>query len=124
MTEYASIAEYIAAQPKAVQGALKKVRSTIRKAIPQAQESLSYKIPTYKIDGRVVIYFAGWAKHYALYPSGPKAIAKFKKELSPYQVSKGTIRFPLSEDVPVTLIAAIAKYRAKEAAARTKAKQR
>src|SRR4029077_17272368 len=121
MTEYASIAGYIAAQPKAVQGALKRVRSAIRKAIPQAEESLSYKIPTYKIDGRVVIYFAGWAKHYALYPSGPKAIARFKKQLAPYQVSKGTIRFPLSEEVPVKLIAAIAKFRAGEAAARTRA---
>jgi uncharacterized protein YdhG (YjbR/CyaY superfamily) len=122
MTEYASIAEYIAAQPKAVQGALKKVRSAIRKAIPQATESLSYKIPTYKIDGRVVIYFAGWAKHYALYPSGPKAIAKFKKELAPYEISKGTIRFPLSEDVPVKLIAAIAKFRAAEARARARSR--
>jgi uncharacterized protein YdhG (YjbR/CyaY superfamily) len=121
MVTHASIADYIAAQPKAVQGALKSVRSAIRKAIPQAEESLSYKIPTYKIDGRVVIYFAGWAKHYALYPSGPKAIEKFKKQLAPYEVSKGTIRFPLSEEVPVKLIAAIAKFRAREAAARTKA---
>jgi len=121
MTTYASIPAYIAAQPKAAQGALKKVRSAIRQAIPQAEESLSYKIPTYKIDGRVVIYFAGWAKHYSLYPSGPKAIAKFKKELAPYEISKGTIRFPLSGDVPVKLIAAIARFRAQEAAARTKA---
>ena len=122
MTEYASIGDYIAAQPKAAQRALKKVRSAIRKAIPQATESLSYKIPTYKIDGRVVIYFAGWAKHYALYPSGPKAIAKFKKELAPYEISKGTIRFPLSEDVPVKLIAAIAKFRAAEAGARARSR--
>jgi len=121
MTEHGSIAAYIAAQPKAAQGALKKVRSAIRKAIPQAEESLSYKIPTYKIDGRVVIYFAGGANHYALYPSGPKAIAKFKKELAPYEISKGTIRFPLSEDVTVKLIAAIAKFRAREAAARSAA---
>jgi uncharacterized protein YdhG (YjbR/CyaY superfamily) len=123
MTTYASIPAYIAAQPKAAQGPLRKVRSAIRKAIPMATESLSYKIPTYKIDDKVVLYFAGWAKHYSLYPCGPKLAAKFKKELAPYQMSKGTIRFPLSEDVPVNLIAAVAKFRAAEAGARAKSRR-
>jgi uncharacterized protein YdhG (YjbR/CyaY superfamily) len=118
MTTYASIPAYIAAQPKAAQGPLRKVRSTIRKAIPIAKESLSYKIPTYKIDDKVVLYFAGWAKHYSLYPCGPEVAATFKKELAPYEISKGTIRLPLSEDVPVKLIAAIAKFRAKQVAGR------
>ena len=120
MTMYASIPAYVAAQPKAAQGPLKKVRSAIRKAIPKAKESLSYKIPTYKIDDKVVLYFAGWAKHYSLYPCGPELAAKFKKELAPYEISKGTIRFPLSDDVPVKLIAAIAKFRAAEARARAR----
>lgn len=123
MTEYVSIAAYIAAQPKAAQGPLRTVRSTIRKAIPIAKESLSYKIPTYKIDDKVVLYFAGWAKHYSLYPCGPELAAKFKKELAPYEISKGTIRFPLSEDVPVKLIAAIAKFRAAEAGARARSRR-
>jgi len=118
MTEYASIGDYIAAQPKAAQRALKKVRSAIRKALPKAQESLSYKIPTYKIDGKVVIYFAGWAKHYSLYPCGPEFVQAFKKELAPYKRSKGTLQFPLDEDVPVELIAAIAKHRATQVAKR------
>jgi uncharacterized protein YdhG (YjbR/CyaY superfamily) len=120
MTEYASIADYIAAQPRAAQGALKQVRSAIRKALPSAKESLSYKIPTYKIDGKVVIYFAGWAKHYSLYPCGPTFVAAFKRELARYERSKGTLRFPLDADVPVKLIAAIAKFRAREVAARAK----
>jgi uncharacterized protein YdhG (YjbR/CyaY superfamily) len=124
MIEYASVGDYIAAQPKAAQGLLKKVRSTIRKAVPAAKESLSYKIPTYTLDGQVILYFAGWAKHYSIYPCGPKLAARFKKELAPYEWSKGTIRFPLSADVPVTLIAAIARFRAKEAGARAKAKPR
>jgi uncharacterized protein YdhG (YjbR/CyaY superfamily) len=122
MTTYASIPAYIAAQPKAAQGRLRKVRSAIRKAIPMAKESLSYKIPTYKIDDKVVLYFAGWAKHYSLYPCGPELAAKFKKELAPYEISKGTIRFPLSDDVPVRLIAAIAKFRAAEAGARARSR--
>ena len=123
MAEYASIAAYIAAQPKAAQGPLRKVRSAVRKAIPTAKESLSYKIPTYKIDDKVVLYFAGWAKHYSLYPCGPELAATFKKELAPYEIRKGTIRFPLSEDVPVNLIAAIAKFRAGETAARAKSRR-
>jgi uncharacterized protein YdhG (YjbR/CyaY superfamily) len=124
MKEYASVGDYIAAQPKASQKLLKKVRSTIRKAVPAAKESLSYKIPTYKLDGEVMLFFAGWAKHYSLYPCGPTLVARFKKELAPYEWSKGTIRLPLSEDVPVKLIAAIAKYRAKEVAARAKAERK
>ncbi len=54
-----------------------------------AKESLSYKIPTYKIDDKVVLYFAGWAKHYSLYPCGPELAAKFKKELAPYEIQQG-----------------------------------
>jgi uncharacterized protein YdhG (YjbR/CyaY superfamily) len=123
MTTYASIPAYIAAQPKAAQGRLRKVRSAIRKAIPMAKESLSYKIPTYKIDDKVVLYFAGWAKHYSLYPCGPELAAKFKKELAPYEISKGTIRFPLSDEVPVKLIAAIATFRAAEARARARSRR-
>ena len=124
MTEYASVGDYIAAQPKAAQGLLKKIRSTIRKAVPAAKESLSYTIPTYKLDGEVMLYFAGWAKHYSLYPCGPKLVARFRKELAPYQWSKGTIRFPLSEDVPVMLITTIATFRAREIAARKKTRRR
>ena len=122
MTEYASVGDYLAAQPKASQKLLKKVRSTIRQAVPAVKESLSYKIPTYKLDGEVMLYFAGWARHYSLYPCGPRLVAAFKKELAPYEWSKGTIRLPLSEDVPVTLIAAIARFRAKEVRARAKTK--
>jgi uncharacterized protein YdhG (YjbR/CyaY superfamily) len=120
MNEYTSIGDYIAAQPKATQAALRKVRSAIRKALPKATESLSYKIPTYKIDDKVVIYFAGWAKHYSLYPCGPEFVSAFKTQLARYERSKGTIRFPLDEAVPVKLIASIAKYRAREVAARAK----
>ena len=122
-TDYQSVTEYLAAQPKAVQKALKVVRATIRKAIPGGEEAISYQIPAYKLNGRVVIYFAGWKEHYSLYPSGRRLEAEFKDELAPYEVSgKGTIRFPVSEPVPVKLIAAIAKYRAKESAELHKAK--
>ena len=114
--------DYIAAQPAAVQDILGRVRSAIRKAIPRAEETISYKIPTYKLHNRAVLYFAGWKQHYSLYPATERVVAAFKAELAPYEIKKGTIRFPLSQPVPVTLITRIAKFRAKEVAEREKAK--
>jgi uncharacterized protein YdhG (YjbR/CyaY superfamily) len=115
-TGFTSVSEYIASQPQQVRGALKRVRSAIRKAVPRAEESISYQIPAYKLDGRPVIYFAGWKRHYSLYPATRRLVAAYRDELAPYEVNdKGTIRFPLSGPVPVKLIEAIAKFRAKEA---------
>jgi uncharacterized protein YdhG (YjbR/CyaY superfamily) len=121
-TNFKSIDEYIAAQPKAVQTVLKRVRSTIRKAVPRAEEVISYQIPAYKLRGRPVLYFAGWKEHYSLYPSNARLVAAFKDELAPYEITKGTIRFPLSEPLPVKLIEGIAKFRANEVAGTETAK--
>ena len=120
-TDFKSVDEYIAAQPEAVQGILERVRTTIRKAVPRAEEVISYKIPTYKLNGGPVLYFAGWKQHYSLYPASAHLVAAFKEELAPYKVNKGTIRFPLSEPVPAQLIEGIAKFRAKDVAERTNA---
>ena len=120
--DFTSVDEYIASQPEVVQGVLERVRRTIRKAVPGAEETITYRIPTYKLNGRAVIYFAGWRQHYSLYPSSADVVAAFKGELAKYEVNKGTIRFPLSEPVPVKLIAGIAKVRAKEVARRDKPK--
>ena len=118
-----NIDEYIAGFPRAVQGSLKRVRAALRTALPKAEEAISYRIPTYKLQGRYVIYFAGWKEHYSLYPANGRLVAAFKDELAPYEVNgKGTVRFPLSEPVPVKLIERIAKFRAKEAVTRAKAK--
>ncbi len=119
-TDFKSVTEYIAAQPTAVRGVLKRVRSIIRKAMPGAEEVVSYQIPAYKLNGRAVLYFAGWAQHYSLYPSTDPLVKAFKEELAPYEISKGTICFPLSEPLPVKLIEGIAKFRVKEAAERPK----
>jgi len=122
-TDPKSVDEYIASQPEAVQRVLKRVRSAVRKAIPGAEEVISYRIPTYKLHGRLVLYFAGWKQHYSLYPATVNLVAAFKHELAQYEVNnKGTIRFPLSKPVPVRLIQAIAKLRAKEVAERERAK--
>ena len=120
-TAFKSVDEYIASQPEAMRSILRRVRSTIRKAVPGAQEVISYKIPAYKLHGGPVLYFAGWKEHYSLYPATGGVVGAFKDELAPYKVSKGTIRYPLSQPVPVKLIGRIAKFRAKEVARRDKA---
>jgi len=121
-TNFKSVDEYMATQPERAQAVLERVRSNIRKALPGAEEVISYQIPAYKLHGGCVLYFAGWKQHYSLYPAGDRLVSAFKKELAPYKLSKGTIRFPLSEPVPVKLIERIAKFRAKEVAERQKSK--
>jgi uncharacterized protein YdhG (YjbR/CyaY superfamily) len=121
--DFESVDEYITSQPAAVRSILRRVRSTIRKALPAAEEVISYQIPAYKLHGRIVVFFAGWKEHWALYPASGTAVAAFKDELVRYEVTKGTIRFPFSQPVPVKLIGRITKFRAKEIAERAKAKR-
>jgi uncharacterized protein YdhG (YjbR/CyaY superfamily) len=116
-----NVDEYISAQPETAQVILQLVRRTLRKALPGAEEVISYKIPAYRLNGGIVLYFAGWKQHYSLYPTGKRMVTAFKDQLAPYKVSKGTIRFPLSEPVPVKLIERIAKFRAEEAVQQEKA---
>ena len=116
-----SVDEYIASLPDPVQGVLERVRSTIRKAVPEAEEVISYKIPTYKLPGGPMLYFAGWKQYFSLYPATANVVEAFRDEIAPYLVSKSTIRFPLSQPVPVKLIGRIAKFRAMEVAERNQA---
>jgi uncharacterized protein YdhG (YjbR/CyaY superfamily) len=111
-----SVDQYIASQPKSAQRVLTRVRNIIRKAVPEGDEVISYKIPTYKLHGKPVLYFAGWSEHYSLYPSSTRLVAAFREELAPYQVSKGTIRFPFGGTIPAKLIEGIARFRAREVA--------
>jgi uncharacterized protein YdhG (YjbR/CyaY superfamily) len=113
-TDFKSVAEYLATLPKETRTVLERVRTIIRKAVPKGEEGISYQIPTVKLDGRAVIYFAGWKEHYSVYPATEGVVTALERELAGYELSKGTIRFPLSEPVPVALIARIAKIRAQE----------
>ncbi len=122
-TAFPSVDAYIATHPKDVQTILQRVRATIRKALPAAEEVISYQIAAYKLHGSVVIYFAGFKQHYSIFPANARLVAAFKEDLAPYEVNnKGTIRFPLGKPVPVGLIARIAKFLAKQAAERAQAK--
>ena len=109
----ASIDEYIAAFPPDVQAILQKIRTTIAKAIPKAQEKISYRIPAFALDGD---YFAAFKKHIGVYP--PVRDAKLRKEIARYAGPKGNLQFPLTERIPYALIGRIAKARAKENATR------
>ncbi len=120
-TAHKSVDEYIAAQPEDARAALTRVRSVLRKALPKAEEVISYQIPAYRMNGRIVLYFAGWKEHYSIYPATGRLQEQFEDELAAYKVSKGTIRFPLSGRVPAKLIERIAKFRANEIAARAAA---
>jgi uncharacterized protein YdhG (YjbR/CyaY superfamily) len=121
-TSVKSVDEYIASQPEDAQAVLECVRSAIRRAVPEAEEVISYRIPTYKLRGGAMLYFAGWKQHYSLYPATGLLLAAFKNELAAYMVNKSTLRFALSEPVPVKLIERIAKFRAQEVLVRDGAK--
>jgi uncharacterized protein YdhG (YjbR/CyaY superfamily) len=119
-----TVDEYISRCDKPAQKVLRQVRRAIRKAIPEAEEGISYQIPAYRVDGRVAVYFAAWKEHYSVYPLTRRIEAAFTREIAQYETSgKGTIRFPLRAPVPVELIQAIARLRAEDvAAAKSKAK--
>jgi len=119
-----TISDYIAKCPRPTQRVLARVRSVMRKALPGAEEVISYGIPAYKLHGRIVVYFAGWKEHYSIYPFNKALEARFKEDIAPYDLSgRGTIRFPLDRPVPVRLVAAIARFRANEVAAQASARR-
>lgn len=103
---------YIAEFPQDVQRLLAQMRETIKLAAPKAEETISYAIPTFKLNGNLV-HFAGYANHVGFYP-GAGGIAAFAGELSAYKTSKGTVQFPLDRPLPLTLVTKIVKFRVKQ----------
>ena len=109
-----SVEEYIATFPEITQKVLQQLRGTIRKTLPGAEEVMSYNMPAYRLGDRPVVWFAGWKTSYSIYPLTGRLFEELKGELAPFKVNKSTLRFPLSQPVPVKLIERIAKLRAKE----------
>jgi uncharacterized protein YdhG (YjbR/CyaY superfamily) len=105
-----NIDEYIAGFPNDVQRNLQKIRLTIRKAVPAAEETIKYQMPTFTLNGNL-IHFAAFKNHIGVYPV-PRAVESFKEELSAYEGEKSTARFPLDKPIPLALISRIAKFRA------------
>lgn len=108
-----NISEYIAAFPKNVQKLLQQIRTTIKKAAPKAEETISYAMPAFSLYGKKLVYFAGYKNHIGFYatPTGHEA---FKKELAVYKQGKGSVQFPLDEPMPVSLITKIVQFRVKQ----------
>lgn len=108
-----TVTEYIKTFPGDVQKILEKIREIIKKAAPKAEESISYKMPAYKLNGKPLVYFAAWKNHIGFYatPSGNQA---FQKELSVYKVAKGSVQFSLNEPIPYGLIKKITIFKAKQ----------
>jgi len=113
-----SVDQYLAAQPSTARAVLARVRAALQKALPAADEVISYQIPAYRLPGGIVLFFAGWKQHFSIYPVTPGVLAAFGDEVAPYVASKGTLRFLLTERIPLRLITRIAKLRAQEVAER------
>jgi uncharacterized protein YdhG (YjbR/CyaY superfamily) len=117
-----TIDEYIAGFSPDVQAILQKIRATIRKAAPQAEETINYQIPTFVLNGNLA-HFAAFKQHIGFYPT-PTGTEKFKKELAAYKSAKGSVQFPLDQPIPYGLISKIVKFRVKENLAKAAAKGR
>jgi len=103
---FESVEDYIASFPEETRAPLAGVRRTIREAAPRAEEKISYGMATFTLDGRPLVYFAGWKKHIGLYPV-PTGDADFEAAIGPYRRAKDTVRFPIARPVPLDLVTQI-----------------
>jgi uncharacterized protein YdhG (YjbR/CyaY superfamily) len=111
-----SIDEYIAEFPREVQTVLEEVRAVIRGAAPEAEETISYAIPTFDLNGRHLVHFAGYKKHIGFYPVPGGVDEAFKEEMEPYKRGRGTLQFPLGRPMPLDLVRRIVEFRVQEEA--------
>jgi uncharacterized protein YdhG (YjbR/CyaY superfamily) len=115
-----NIDEYIAGYPADIQGILQKIRAIVHETAPEAQETISYQVPTFTLKGNLV-HFAAFKSHISFFPAS-SGVEKFKNELEGYKTSKGTIQFPLGQPIPYDLIRRIVLFRVQENLARAEAK--
>ena len=108
------IRAYLAAQPPNARAVLNQIREAIKTVAPDAVESFSYRIPGVKLDGKALVWYAGFTHHTSLYPIGEKIRTKYAAELEGYETSKGTVRFPLDRPVPIPLVKRLVKARIEE----------
>jgi len=114
MKKYPDVSSYLASLPPDARRALRTIRRVVKDAAPGAVESISYGIPAYKLDGRVLVYFAAWRAHTSLYPMTASIRRTFAADLKRYKTSKGTVQFPLDQPVPATLVRRLVKARVAE----------
>lgn len=118
-SRFKTVDEYISGFPEDVRSVLQTLRQTIKEEIPEAEETISYNMPTYKLNGSYVVYFAGWKKHVSMYPFSSEMEASME-EASTYKTSgKGTIQFPINQPLPLPFIRRIVAFLADKNRART-----
>jgi uncharacterized protein YdhG (YjbR/CyaY superfamily) len=110
---FTTVDEYIATFPADTQAVLEKIRQAIHKAAPETVETISYSIPTFDLNGKHIVFFAGWKHHISVYPI-PAGDEAFQQQLSRYKRARGTIQFPLDKPIPFDFIESIVTFRIKE----------
>jgi uncharacterized protein YdhG (YjbR/CyaY superfamily) len=115
----AHVRAYLAALPPGSRKALQSLRKAIREAAPAAEEAFSYGIPGYRLDGRMLVWCAAWKEHVSIYPIGPELVRRYAIKISDYPISKGTIRFPLTNLPSAALVKRLVKARMAQLRARS-----
>lgn len=123
MKKYTTVAAYLQDIPEQTIARIDELQAAIKAAVPKAEEVISYNMPAYKLNGKVLVYFAAYAKHVGFYPTASPMVV-FADELSKYKTSKGAIQFPLDKKIPTALVKKIVKYRIAEEAERAVAKKK
>lgn len=120
--QFSNIDEYIATFPEDIQQILQQMRAVIHAAAPEAEEAISYAMPTFKLNGNLV-HFAAFKNHIGFYPT-PSGTEAFQQQLSPYKAAKGSVQFPLNQPIPYDLVTQIVKFRVQETQARVDEKRK
>ena len=116
MAKDASVDEYMAGLPEERRAVMERLRSAIRAAAPDATEAISYNMPAFRLDGRFLVSYEAYKRHYSLFPWSDAMAAELGDALKPYAVGKGTIRFPANEPIPLELVTRIVEIRNREVA--------
>ena len=117
--QFKTIDEFVASFPKNVRNLLEELRGVIEESAPGAEETISYGIPTFDLNGKHLVHFSAYKSHVGFYPTS-SGIRAFKKELFPFKTSKGTVQFPLDKPIPFDLVKRIVKFRVKETESKKK----
>ncbi len=116
MAKHVSVDDYMAALPADRRAVMEQLRATIRRAAPEATEAISYNMPAFRLDGRFLVSYEAFKRHYSLFAWNDAMLAELGEALRPYAIGRGTIRFAADEPIPLDLVARIVEFRLHEGA--------